>query len=71
MLDEIETNSAIVGGVAIGILVVMVSMLRHQNNRIINLYYRIPKIQLNEFYLILTCIDSCRHSRECFYTCKF
>ena len=26
MLDEIETNSAIVGGVAIGVLVVMVSI---------------------------------------------
>ena len=36
MLDEIETNSAIVGGVAIGILVVMVSIMKHQINGIRN-----------------------------------
>ena len=36
MLDEIETNSAIVGGVAIGILVVMVSIMKDQVNRIRN-----------------------------------
>ena len=44
MLDEIETNSAIVGGVAIGILVVMVSIMKHQVNRIRDiLYYKISK----------------------------
>ena len=37
MLDEIETNSAIVGGVAIGVLVVMVSI--NEIKILLNLLY--------------------------------
>ena len=44
MLDEIEINSAIVGGVAIGVLVVMVGIIIPKYYKNVTYYYKLREL---------------------------
>ena len=64
MIDEIDENSAIVGGVAIGIIVVMVRKI-YIKKFIFNIIF--PKLILENYTYILTCIATPSFNRNHFY----
>ena len=64
MIDEIDENSAIVGGVAIGIIVVMVRKIDIRKF-IFNIIF--PKFILENYKYILTCIATPSFNRNHFY----
>ena len=64
MIDEIDENSAIVGGVAIGIIVVMVRKI-YIKKFICNIIF--TRFILENYKHILTCIATPSFNRNHFY----
>ena len=64
MIDEIDENSAIVGGVAIGIIVVMVRKI-YVKKFIFNIIF--PKFTIENYKYILTCIATPSFNRNRFH----